>query len=111
MVGAIQALPKGVYDADVRLTWPPNMDALIMKMRAFVLGEEGDKIEISYPEDWWQAVRERWLPKWWIKKYPVKYKEHYITPQTIYPHFRISIPEKRVLKLIHRTGGGYKFEE
>lgn len=27
--------------------------------------------EIEYPLDWWQAFRERWLPNWWLKRYPV----------------------------------------
>lgn len=28
-----------------------------------------------YPEDWWQAVRARWLPRWWLRRHPVRYRE------------------------------------
>jgi len=27
----------------------------------------------EYPRDWWQAFRERWFPRWWLKRYPVKH--------------------------------------
>lgn len=23
------------------------------------------------PADWWQAVRERWCPRWWLRRWPV----------------------------------------
>ena len=26
----------------------------------------------EHPDDWWQAFRARWFPKWWLKRYPVK---------------------------------------
>lgn len=29
---------------------------------------------VRVPEDWWQAARERWLPNWWIRRWPVKYR-------------------------------------
>lgn len=30
--------------------------------------------QIRFPENWWEAVKERWMPKWFLKRYPVKYK-------------------------------------
>lgn len=26
----------------------------------------------EFPIDWWQAVRQRWAPRWWIRRHPVK---------------------------------------
>ena len=27
---------------------------------------------VDVPRDWWQAARERWAPKWWLRRHPVK---------------------------------------
>ncbi len=29
----------------------------------------------EFPENWWQAVRNRWLPHWWLRRFPVKYRK------------------------------------
>jgi hypothetical protein len=29
-------------------------------------------LEVSYPQNWWQHFRQRWLPKRWLAKHPVK---------------------------------------
>ena len=26
---------------------------------------------VTYPRDWWQAVRQRFLPGWWVKRHPI----------------------------------------
>ena len=39
-------------------------------------------IEIKYPETWWDAFKERWLPNFLLKRYPVKYIE-FDTPRII----------------------------
>jgi len=31
-------------------------------------------VDEKWPEDWWQAVRERWCPRWWLARHPVRYK-------------------------------------
>ena len=28
--------------------------------------------EIEIPADWWQAVRERWLPAFWLRRFPLR---------------------------------------
>lgn len=30
--------------------------------------------EYSYPADWWQATKERWFPRWLLRRYPVRLK-------------------------------------
>ncbi len=29
----------------------------------------------KYPSDWWQALKERWFPKWMKQRWPIKYNE------------------------------------
>lgn len=47
---------------------------LILELRAQIpklpLGE------VSFPADWWQAVKERWAPVWWKKRWPVRMKKY-----------------------------------
>lgn len=31
-----------------------------------------ERADVSYPSDWWQAFRERWLPAWWLRRHPVR---------------------------------------
>ena len=26
----------------------------------------------AWPRDWWQAFRQRWLPAWWLRRWPVQ---------------------------------------
>ena len=32
-------------------------------------------VEVKYPLDWWQSFKERWFPKWVLRRWPVRY--HY----------------------------------
>lgn len=47
---------------------------LLRKIYAEVMGHPLVDIEEKYPADWWQALKERWAPKWLLEKYPVQYK-------------------------------------
>jgi hypothetical protein len=42
------------------------------------IGEERIVIDREWPADWWQAFRERWFPKWWLKCWPVLHKSLHI---------------------------------
>ena len=45
------------------------LDEFILRFRAVILGEELQKV--TYPADWWQAVKDRWFPAWLKRRYPV----------------------------------------
>lgn len=45
--------------------------------------------EVSYPANWLEAFKERWLPKFLLKKYPVKYTKWNFS--VLYPE--IKFPE------------------
>ena len=48
-------------------------DALMVKLLVDIATQEEELHE--YPEDWWQAIKERWFPKWLLRRYPVKYAQ------------------------------------
>ncbi len=66
---------------------------LVMSLESLVMGRKMERIDVEeyWPADWWQAVRERWLPEWWLDKYPVKYKSVCIHKEVwrVCPHLDI----------------------
>lgn len=54
--------------------------------------EHRDSVTVSWPADWWQAVKERWFPRWLLAKYPVKYAFRVVPTTTVEhrycPHIR-----------------------
>lgn len=48
---------------------------LIRIIRKQLAKKAGDRI-IRYPENWIEAIKERWFPAWLKKRRPVKYKEY-----------------------------------
>lgn len=50
--------------------------ALGLRVTAYVYAMPGQRIEIHkrWPADWWQAFRERWVPAWWLRRWPVQYE-------------------------------------
>jgi hypothetical protein len=49
--------------------------------------------EITYPEDWWQAFKERWFPDWLKEKYPIKYTKVVIDVWELYPTLQPALPD------------------
>ncbi len=76
-------------------------DNVEYKFNSFILGilDEEIVIDISYPENWYQAIRERFFPKKWIQKYPIKkttiYRK-YKTYAAICPHLDTNEPRNHV---------------
>jgi hypothetical protein len=33
---------------------------------------EKERRTFAWPRDWWQAFRQRWMPAWWLKRWPVQ---------------------------------------
>jgi hypothetical protein len=58
---------------------------MVLRLDAFLAGENLN--QIKYPTDWLESVKERWAPKWLLKKYPVKYTTYNIT--AYYPQMAI----------------------
>ena len=74
-------------------------------LQAFVLGEEPEPMEIKHPVDWWQAVKERFGPQWWLKRSPVRYTRHTISFQVAYPHYKYKLPdEKHTIHVSYSSG-------
>lgn len=66
---------------------------LVARLRARILGHdiEDQKIMLSWPANWIEAIKDRWLPYWLRKYFPVVYEQRTITPMAIF--YNIPIPD------------------
>jgi hypothetical protein len=49
---------------------------------------------VRYPSDWWEALKERFAPSWFLGKYPVKFTEVTASLEELYPDLEIAIPNQ-----------------
>jgi len=49
---------------------------------------------VRWPRDWWQAVKERFFPKWLLRRFPVMYKERVFQASLMLP--KIVIPKQNL---------------
>jgi hypothetical protein len=82
-------------------------DLYLTRLRGSILGELDDyNIKTAkYPIDWWEAVKERWFPRWLKKFSPVKYKVISLNAKIIYPTLKPRLRHEH--KLILRKGEFY----
>jgi hypothetical protein len=64
-----------------------DTDKLCQRIVAIVYGEEVKEEIVRYPADWWQAVKERWLPAWAKRRWPIRYKKSQLRLMCMYPGF------------------------
>lgn len=72
-------------------TYESHLRELIYQLDTYMLGLPDERIVVNerWPADWWQAVKERWLPWWLLQFWPVKYRELKIDEQkykAVCPH-------------------------
>ena len=65
-------------------------DDIVLRIKQAVYGRTMERVEVKYPRDWWEAVKDRWLPEWAKARWPVKYQCHTLTATEFYP--KISEP-------------------
>jgi len=85
---------------------------LILDLPTELLGEYIETDTHAYPDGWWQWFRDKWFPRWWLKKYPVQMKtitlKTVFKPKAIYPQLplvfpKCGTPRIRIDKLITLT--------
>lgn len=75
-------------------------DLFILLVTQIYAGPPQTKTISAYPADWWQAVKQRFAPKWFLRRYPVKTILFTITVQDIFPDIMPDIPGQYTTKLI-----------
>lgn len=72
---------------------------IVVELSTILQGETLEKVEFKYPEDWFQAVKERFFPKWLLKRYPVKYITKCLEARAVYPRLSLKNQEHKLLFL------------
>jgi len=77
---------------------------IVLRVVQEVYGNELERIEAVYPADWWEAFKERWLPAWAKKRWPVKHKKVQLVAQELYP--KLSAPQYNPVLHLHKYTPG-----
>jgi len=48
--------------------------------------------EFRAPDGWWQALRERWAPCWWLDRHPVQYRIERVEAKVVLAKARARLP-------------------
>ena len=78
-----------------------EFDEVVMRFVQMVYGRTLERVEVQYPADWWEAVKERWLPEWAKELWPIRYQHHSLTAKELYP--KISAPSKPHVLQLYKT--------
>jgi hypothetical protein len=62
---------------------------LLYRLKAVVLGMDQPPITVEMAEDGWEAFKERFFPRWYIKKWPVRKQKLVIDIKVLYPFMKI----------------------
>lgn len=71
----------------------PMHMAAIYRLSGMVLSRCVESVKIEYPKDWWQALRGRFAPTWWLKRHPVLMTTRTFEAKEIFPHCDIGVPK------------------
>lgn len=108
---AIDKRQLDVCNLAKREEWIDEMNKVLMhRLRLEIYGIKHDKHVVSYPENWLEAVKERFAPKWLLKRYPVKRTEITASLWETYPDLTPSIPSETPVYRLHinKTPSYYK---
>jgi hypothetical protein len=62
-------------------------DHMVLTLRAELASDSIQDVTIRYPSDWWQALRARWFPASWLRRYPVCETVHHYEAKRVFPDF------------------------
>ena len=94
-------LAGGRWQAFVEHRMEFAQDKLVLRIlhdipRVFLDQIDIDAVEdVQWPADWWQHFKERWFPKWALRRFPVRYTHRLGHPRktidasAYYPDFKI----------------------
>lgn len=97
-----------VYGRAPELFVQHTMEGLMLELVQFVATQKLDVVEEKWPKDWLEAFKERWAPKWLLKKYPVQYKRMRVEAKAFYP--KVPIDQRFGSPVVKLYSHKYSFE-
>lgn len=81
-----EAMDDGIFTMEVINRIAQNM---AFRVRADIFGHKLDQIVWKVPANWKESVKERFFPKWLLKRYPVRMQVFRIDPLVLYPQIKL----------------------
>ena len=91
----------GHREMDISILRSFIRNTICVRLTQEVLGRNMEQQEVRYPADWWQAVKARFAPHWFRRRFPVREKVVTLTARELYP--RVVMPEKEPTIAIGKT--------
>lgn len=91
--------PETAIEPIVRAFERETTGTIVFQCDCSVAGSKRDRIDRRelVPENWWEALLERWLPAWAKRRRPIRYRE-IVCQRTIYhvcPHVAVPSSDAR----------------
>lgn len=74
---------------------------LVLTLQARIAREKVSYPTISYPANWWEALKDRFLPRWARKYVKVKYTEVRISAEVFYPMLSLPPGQAKFMDVYH----------
>jgi hypothetical protein len=78
----------GGFDYYIQTILPQNMDALVVKLVNHFAADNLQKLHFFYPLNWVEAVKERFAPRWFTKRWPVVYHHNFVDLKAIWAGYK-----------------------
>lgn len=49
-------------------------DAVVFELRAKAASRFIERVDVTTPLTWWDAVKQRFAPRWWLRRWPARTK-------------------------------------
>ncbi|MFW9872699.1 MAG: hypothetical protein ACFFG0_06310 [Candidatus Thorarchaeota archaeon] len=76
-----------------------DKEDIYLRIKGYIYGKQLDKYEFKCPKNWIESFKERWYPRWLLKKYPVKYRKEIVDIKALYPTIKDIAGNKPVLNV------------
>ncbi len=71
-----------------------------VEIRRHIYGKQLDQVEVRHPATWWDATKERWFPRWALRRWPAAYACHTMLATAYWPSITaLCAPHRPVLTL------------
>lgn len=77
------------------------IDELVFGLETFIWKEDIGTILVKYPKNWWEAVKDRFLPKWAKKWVLIEYTEIVVKEELWHPDLVIKSDERKLIAHRH----------
>jgi hypothetical protein len=83
------AMTQHIATENLRITAYEDMlsDTMVIRLCADIYGESLKKVHKVYPSNWKEALKDRFLPKFLHKVFPIKYDVIEVEAAALYPRY------------------------